>query len=807
MKKKPLTLFALIACCAFALGGVACKDKKPDASTSESSLTVETSDSSISSHESAYSGISSHESASEESSSSSEIHTHDYTLLTKDDEGHWYECTCGEKSAITTHVYGAWETVTPATCTEEGKKTHSCACGATEEATIEKTAHTFASEWSKDKTYHWYAATCGHVEEVREKAEHTFDENNICTVCQKSIYTEGLKYTLSDDGTYYIVVDIGTATDTDILIPPTYNDLPVASIGDRAFYARNRLTSVTIPDGIVSIGDEVFSNCMNLTSVTIPDGVISIGQRAFEYCKFLTSITIPGSVTFIGELAFSECDKLVEVINKSSLTITEGSGDNGRVGYYAKRVITNEADSGIIKQDNYIFYNDNGSYYLLGYEGSATELVLPDTINGNTYAIYQYAFSGCSITSIIIPDGVISIGQRAFEYCRFLTSITIPDSVTSIGDWAFLECGNLIQNENGVDYVDKWVVNSDNSASGMLRTDTKGIADYAFYGCQIKSVIVPDSVIFIGERMFYNNRSLTSITIGNGVTSIGDETFYNCSNLTSVTIGNSVASIGKSAFSGCGGLSEITIPDSVISVGNSAFERCGDLTSVTIESGSIGEFAFSNCSSLTSVTIGNGVTSLGEYAFAYCSGLSKITIPNSVTSIGSGAFTYCSSLSEITIPDSVTSIGDHAFSFCSGLSEITIPDSVTSIGDSAFSFCGGLSEITIPDGVTSIGDFAFSNCSGLSEITIPDSVTSIGDGAFRWCSDLASVTIGNGVTSIGSGAFEVCHDLTSVTFENARGWKAGSMNVSESSLADTSMAAEYLKATYYNYTWTRTDEE
>ena len=134
------------------------------------------------------------------------------------------------------------------------------------------------------------------------------------------------------------------------------------------------------------------------------------------------------------------------------------------------------------------------------------------------------------------------------------------------------------------------------------------------------------------------------------VTSIGDRVFTNCSSLTSITIPDSVTSIGGYAFQYCSNLSSITIPDSVTSIGDGVF---------------------SYCTSLRSVTIGNSVTSIGVNAFRDCISLTSITIPDSVTSIVDYAFYKCSSLSSITIGNSVTSIGFSAFNGCSGLNSIT----------------------------------------------------------------------------------------------------------------------------------------
>jgi len=169
-----------------------------------------------------------------------------------------------------------------------------------------------------------------------------------------------------------------------------------------------------------------------------------------------------------------------------------------------------------------------------------------------------------------------------------------------------------------------------------------------------------------------HSATCVSAEIGTLCTSIGNEVFYQFTSLTSVNIPDSVTSIGNFAFGGCRNLTSIDIPNSVTSIGSSAFD---------------------NCRSLTSIDIPNSVTSIGGSAFRYCSSITSVTIPDTVTSIGSNTFDGCASLSSIDIPNSVTSISGWAFQNCSSLTSCTIGSGVTSIGTYAFRFCESLINI------------------------------------------------------------------------------------------------------------------
>lgn len=181
------------------------------------------------------------------------------------------------------HVFGEWTVKTAVTCSASGLKERVCACGETESETIPKAIHNYA--------------------------------NGTCAACGKTQpqASEGLQFTLSDDGAGYVVSGVGTCTDSAIVLPDIYEGKPVIGIGEEAFFACESVTSVVISDYVTYIDRSAFYACPVLASVVIPGSVESIGESAFKSCSALTSITIPSSVTEIGEAVFHMCGGLRDI--------------------------------------------------------------------------------------------------------------------------------------------------------------------------------------------------------------------------------------------------------------------------------------------------------------------------------------------------------------------------------------------------------------------------------------------------------------------------------------------------------------
>ena len=577
----------------------------------------------------------------------------------------------------------------------------------------------------------------------------------------------------------------------------------ITDIGDYSFYYCTDLQDVSLPSSLTRIGNSAFGK-VGLKSISIPAGVETVDRYAFYEAGSLREITVGNPTvelmyaslgyTGIKDVYFAgTAEQWTTAANDSGLgsavihtggkcapgysktvinakeasteeegytgdTVCAGCGALIAKGTVINKISTVEVDSGTCGEDLTWTLDSEGTLTISG-TGAMT--------NYYYYSSAPWYSNRSSIVSVVIGDGVTSIGDSAFEGCSSLTSVTIPDSVQSIGGSAFYNCSGL--------------------TSVTIPDGVQSIGGSAFYNCsRLTSVTIPDSVQSIGGSAFYSCYGLTSVTIGSGVTSIGERAFSGCSRLSHIYFKGSMPTIGSNAFSGdsafafypdgnesyanagtYGAAKLIWLPDGdpeeMIYSGDCGENIVWRLTrsGVLKLSGSGKMYDYSSATQpwkdisfgITGVEIADGVESIGIYAFYNCKGLTSVTIGDSVQSIGSDAFYNCDGLTSVTIPDSVTSIGERAFSGCSSLTSVTIPDGVTSIGRFTFYNCA-FTSVTIPDSVTSIVWGAFEHCSGLTSVTIPYNVTLIDSQAFLGCSGLTSVTFEGKPNSIGSSAFE-----------------------------------------------------
>ncbi len=286
---------------------------------------------------------------------------------------------------------------------------------------------------------------------------------------------------------------------------------------------------------------------------------------------------------------------------------------------------------------------------LTEYTGNAFDLVIPDNMGISQIAGMVFA-DNIYLETVVVPNGVTTIGYGAFWNCKYLETVSLPESVVMMDSSVF------------------------NGCSGLTEID------------------LPSGLTEIDSNMFRSCSRLTKVGMPSGLTGIGSYAFNGCSKLTEIDIPSGVTSIGYGAFSGCSSLKDVVLPVGLKEVDDSLFNGCSSLTEMDIPSGvaSIGERAFSGCGALTGLTLPEKLREIGAYAFEGCYALEQINIPDSVVRIFKYTFLNCSSLQKIELPAHVRSIEDGAFDGCTALESVNIPEKTSDIGTDVFAGCSSL---------------------------------------------------------------------------------------------------------------------
>jgi hypothetical protein len=659
-----------------------------------------------------------------------------------------------------------------------------------------------------------------------------------------------------DDGAEFVVKN-GVLTKYngeggDVEIPA---GLGIGVIGDSVFSNRSDIFSVSVPEGVWRINYAAFGACENLHTVSLPEGLTYIGGKAFNYCYALANIALPSTLAYIESGAFNRCESLTALEIPKGVTAIRSSTFTLCAALEAITIpdgVTDIAGDAFVGSANVVIYGWADSYAetyaeengipfvprapvladenVLAYEIFNNEATVMGFLNKNNYpahiriaetlggapvtAIGAQAFMYDDFKSVSFPEGLKTIGERAFAKCQSLESATFAEGLQSVGEQAFYACYPLqsLSFPESLRNVGKEAFSGCGQMEAVVFSEgLQTIGESAFFFCRkLTSVNFPESLRTVGDLAFYAT-ALERVYIPSGLESLGTNLFIFCNRLTAIDVSAenayyssldgvlfnkeqtellrypsgrtdasynmpaSVARVGDMAFYDCAALESATLPEGLQDVGRASFYGCRALWNAAFPENleTIGNFAFSGCASLASVTLSENLRLIGESAFSSNESLQHIFIPADVENIGAQAFAFDNNLTVIEVAEEnaqYSSIDGVLFDktqtellqYPQGktASAYEVPADVAHIGDSAFFLNVSLESVTLPEGLQTIGRDAFFYCAALKSISLPEGTRSIGSAAFFDCDALTYAYIPASVASIGRQAFDACDSLT-----------------------------------------------
>ena len=539
------------------------------------------------------------------------------------------------------------------------------------------------------------------------------------------------------------------------LIDGLYYDLDTSNRTATVTYEVDGTDNYALLPADVKIPGSVVYNGVTFT-------VTKIADKAFANCTVMESISIPGSVVQVGNLQWGKYEK-----------------DSSELPFYnctsLKRVRFEDGEQSIeLGSHNY-----NGISSSSYNKGQFASCPLEEVYVGRNI---KYLESNTSP----FENNPQAYGYSAFYNQSKLTKVTISPSVTDIPSYLFKYCKNLVNLK----------------ISGSLVK----IPEHAFDGCNISSLILPNSVETISDYAFTNNVGMKSANIGTAVKIIGNNAFSGCTVLADITLGTSLQSIGSEAFMSVGSLAtswkSLIFPESLTSIGNKAFYGSG-LTDITIPNkvSTLGESCFAENKNLQTVFVGRGCQILPKNIFSGCSSLKQVQLSVGLLTIDDAVFANCTAIESISIPGTVAQVGnlqwweyekdssELPFYNCTSLKRVRFEDGEQSIelgshnynGISSSSYNKGqfascpLEEVYVGRNIKYLesntspfennpqayGYSAFYNQPKLAKITISPSVTEIPPYLFYKNTAITMTELPN-VKTIGNSAFEGCSKLTTL---------------------------------------------
>lgn len=584
------------------------------------------------------------------------------------------------------------------------------------------------------------------------------------------------------DNTYNLifqVVDPSKHTVTAMATAQTIGEVVVPAT------VKDAKTQGTITYSVVSV--DRFSVAEKMTKVTLSEGIEEIAKGCFSRCSSLEEVNIPASVTTIGDGVFATCEKLAKITvpeENQNYAVQEDvlyNKDKTKIIYYPQGKTEETVTlASTLKEVGGACFSGNKSLKKIILP-TELEKYDPTAIDGCTnFAEYEIGDEAINYMTI---DGLLCTKIAGTDECKLVSfpiaktpsggeAYNVPDAITQIGKYAFYQCGNL---------------------RGVKLNKVKVIEELAFYRSGLTKVEIPAGADNVSSDAFNESTLLASITVEEGSTHYTsvDGVLFNDDKTTLLTY-----PIGKS------GDDYLDMPSTVTTIAKSAFHACRIKKVKLAESvKTIEEGAFSY-SSLEEVELNEGLETINQGAFSVTD-LSTVHIPASVKNINRMAFYKLNSgidpkhhntFTSVTVADgsqldhiidaafgsnanlksftfegstTLNNIGANVFNDCSSLSSFEVPASVTQLYNGAFNGCTALVNITFDENsqLKSIGKQAFQNCTSLPQISLPASVVSIGQEAFNKCGKLEQIDIPTATNNIHYSAFQFCDNLTNINVD------------------------------------------
>ena len=409
--------------------------------------------------------------------------------------------------------------------------------------------------------------------------------------------------------------------------------------------------------------------------VSIPYGVTRIAENAFRLCNNLREITIPPTLTKFDKNAFWGCPALnaVHIESISAWCESTFDGENSNPLQYAQHLY-----KGAVRQDTVVIPDTvrkiadnafsgcvclekvyiNGDVTRIGKNAfSECKYLTEVTITGQVTEIDEEAFRGCdALKTVYLPENLEVIGDFAFRYCSSLESVKLPPPLKRIGTCAFDGCTHLAELSFLGDKVEQIGKMAFEDCYRLERVNVSSLDGW----CKIKFVIDgydTASPVYYSKGLCIDCVPVTDAEISVGVTSIGERAFFNNKTVKTITIPPTVEKIGDDAFLECENLERVYVFDLAAWCRIDFVGRCW---SNPLEKAK-GLYLYNTDEPLTDITVPEGTDRVSPSAFYGYKTLKSISLPEGVTVIREFAFKNCSSLETLTLPSTLERIEPRAF--------------------------------------------------------------------------------------------------------------------------------------------------